>query len=54
MDAADKVQIQKMSLRGGLNLRYRIEIAAAFLAHLMDHAYAAAVANSGDPGDLPS
>jgi hypothetical protein len=34
---------------GGPNLRYRIEIAAAFLAHVIEHAYDAAVANGGDP-----
>ena len=46
--AADNVQIKKMNPTGGPNLRYRIELAAAFLAHVMDHAYAAAEANRGN------
>ena len=29
--------------KGGPNLRYRIEIAAALLAHVIEHAYDAAV-----------
>ena len=46
--AADQVQIEKMNPKGGPNLRYRIEIAAAFLSHVMDHAYDAATANGAD------
>jgi hypothetical protein len=52
IDAADQVQIEKMNPSGGTNLRYRIEIAAAFLAHVMEHAYDAAVANGGDPKEF--
>jgi hypothetical protein len=37
---------------GGPNLRYRIEIATAFLAHVIEHAYDAAVANGGDPREF--
>src|SRR5215813_8215720 len=48
IEAADEVQIKKINPRGGPNLRYRIELAAAFLAHVMDHAYAAAEANRGN------
>ena len=42
--AADRVQIQ-MNPTGGTNLRCRIELAAAFLSHVLIHAYEAAVAN---------
>jgi hypothetical protein len=52
IEAADKVQIKKMNPTGGSNLRYRIEIAAAFLAHVMDHAYDAGLATSTDPKEL--
>jgi hypothetical protein len=52
IEAADKVQIAKMNPTGGPNLRYRIEIAAAFLAHVMDHAYDAGLATSTDPKEL--
>ena len=38
IQAADKVQIEKLNPKGGANLRYRIEIAAAFLCHVMEHA----------------
>jgi hypothetical protein len=41
---ADKVQIEKLNPHGGPNLRYRVELAAAFLAHVMSHAYDAAEA----------
>lgn len=37
-----------MNPTGGANLRYRIEIAAAFLSHVMIHAYDAAIA-TGNP-----
>lgn len=47
IDAADEVQIKKLSPTGGPNLRYRIELAAAFLAHVMAHAYAAVGATGG-------
>lgn len=48
---SDEVQIERMDPRGGPNLRYRIELAAAFLAHVMEHAYAAAEALGGmEPG----
>ena len=52
IEAADKVQIERMNPTGGPNLRYRIELAAAFLAHVIDHAYAAAVANGGGPREF--
>jgi hypothetical protein len=52
IDAADKVQIERMNPMGGPNLRYRIEIAAAFLAHVIEHAYDAAVANGCDPREF--
>jgi hypothetical protein len=38
IEAADRVQIKRMNPTGGPNLRYRIEIAAAFLSHVMIHA----------------
>jgi hypothetical protein len=44
IQAADKLQIKRLNPTGGANLRYRIEIAAAVLASVMDHAYDAAVA----------
>lgn len=50
--AADQVQIKKMNPTGGPNLRYRIEIAAAFLSHVLEHAYDAGVATSSDPKEL--
>jgi hypothetical protein len=52
ISAADKVQIEKLNPTGGANLRYRIEIAAAFLSHVMEHAYDAAKAGGGDPDAL--
>jgi len=51
--AADRVQIKKMNPKGGPNLRYRIELASAFVAHVLEHAYSAALATgTGDPRDL--
>ena len=50
--AADQVQINHMNPTGGPNLRYRIEIAAAFLSHVLEHAYDAGVAKGGDPKEL--
>ena len=50
--AADQVQIKNMNPTGGPNLRYRIEIAAAFLSHVLGHAYDAGVAKGGDPKEL--
>ena len=50
--AADKVQIEKMNPKGGPNLRYRIELAAAFLAHVMHHASDAATTNNDDVADV--
>jgi hypothetical protein len=50
--AADEVQVQKLNPKGGANLRYRIEIAAAFLSHVMMHAYDAATATGSDPKEL--
>jgi len=47
IDAADEVQVKKMNPKGGPNLRYRIELAAVFLAHVMDHAYASIGATGG-------
>jgi hypothetical protein len=44
IEAASKVQLERLNPSGGANLRYRIELAAAFLAHVIDHAYEAAVA----------
>jgi hypothetical protein len=46
------VQLERLNPIGGANLRYRVEVAAAFLAHVMDHAYDAAVANGGDPREF--
>jgi len=51
IDAADEVQIKKLNPTGGPNLRYRIELAAAFLAHVMAHAYAA-VSATGTGGKM--
>jgi hypothetical protein len=39
VEAAGEIQMKKLNPTGGANLRYRIELAAAFLAHVMDHAY---------------
>ena len=50
--AADQVQIDNLNPDGGPNLRYRIELAAAFLAHVMEHAYKAAEAGKADPKQL--
>ena len=50
--AADQVQVKNMNPTGGPNLRYRIEIAAAFLSHVLGHAYDAGVAKGGDPKEL--
>jgi hypothetical protein len=52
ISAADKVQVEKLNPTGGANLRYRIEIAAAFLSHVIEHAYDAAKAGGGDPAAL--
>jgi hypothetical protein len=52
IEASDNVQIEKLNPKGGPNLRYRIELAAAFLAHVMDHAYDASVATSSDTKEL--
>ena len=47
------MQARKLNPTGGPNLRYRIELAAAFLADVMDHAYDAAIATAtSDPNDL--
>jgi hypothetical protein len=51
IDAADGVQIKKMNPTGGANLRYRIELAAAFLAHVMQHAYNSVGATTGEGVD---
>jgi hypothetical protein len=39
ISAADRVQVKKLNPTGGANLRYRIEIAAAFLAHILHHGF---------------
>jgi len=48
IEAADRVQVKKINPTGGPNLRYRIELAAAFLAQVMEHAYGAGQANKAD------
>jgi hypothetical protein len=50
--AAGDVQRKKMNPQGGPNLRYRIEIAAAFLTDVMEQAYEAALATSSEPREL--
>jgi hypothetical protein len=50
--AADKVQIKKLNPKGGANLRFRIEIAAAFLAYVLQHAYKAGIDTDTDPKEL--
>jgi hypothetical protein len=52
--AASKVQMKKLNPTGGPNLRYRIELAAAFLAHVMQHAYDSVGATGGkmDPKEF--
>jgi hypothetical protein len=52
IDAADRVHIEKLNPTGGANLHYRIELAAAFLAFVMDHAYEAGVATGTDSVNL--
>ena len=52
--AADQVQVEKMNPKGGPNLRYRIEIAEAFLSHVMVHAYDAALATGMDEEEFVS
>jgi hypothetical protein len=50
--AADKVQMRRLNPKGGPNLRYRIELAAAFLAMVLQSAYKAGVETGTDPNDL--
>jgi hypothetical protein len=50
--AADEVQTEKLNPTGGANLRYRVEIAGAFLSHVMEHANDAAIAGGLDPKEL--
>jgi hypothetical protein len=50
--AADKVQIEKLNPKGGPNLRFRVEIAAAFLSEVMRHAYTAALDTKTEPAEL--
>jgi hypothetical protein len=45
IEAADRVQVKRINPSGGPNLRYRIELAAAFLAMVMDQARGGAEAN---------
>jgi hypothetical protein len=52
IEAAGKVQLRKLNPKGGANLRYRIELAAAFLTHVMQHAYEAGLATKSDPKEL--
>jgi len=52
MPSTARVQLERLNPYGGPNLRYRIELAAAFLAHVIDHAYDAAVRNGGDPKEF--
>jgi hypothetical protein len=52
IDAADQVQIKRINPKGGPNLRYRIELAAAFLAHVLHFAYDAGLATGGDPKEI--
>jgi hypothetical protein len=44
INAADRIQVRKLNPTGGANLRYRIEIAAAFLAHILHHGFDAGAA----------
>jgi|SRR5215831_6712569 len=52
--AADQVQIKKLNPTGGPNLRFRIELTAAFLADVMEHAYESVGATGGgmDPQEF--
>jgi hypothetical protein len=46
--AASKIQAARLNPDGGPNLRWRIELAAAFLASAIDHAISAAEANDAN------
>lgn len=50
--AADKIQQRRLNPKGGPNLRYRVEIAAAFLAEVLRHAYTAGVDTKSNPEEL--
>jgi hypothetical protein len=50
--AASQVQHQKLNPKGGANLRYRIELAAVFLADVLGSAYEAGLATDYDPVKL--
>jgi hypothetical protein len=50
--AACVVQDERLNPTGGANLRYRIELAAAFLADVLGAAYEAGLAVDYDPVDL--
>src|SRR6476661_3895188 len=46
--AADAVQVKKLKPEGGANLRWRIDLAPALLAFVMEHARRAREATLGD------
>lgn len=51
--AASQVQAKRLNPKGGANLRYRIELAAAFLADVLGSAYEAGLATGWDePSEL--
>jgi hypothetical protein len=50
--AAGQVQLKKLNPKGGANLRYRIELAAAFLADVLGSSYEAGLATNYDPREL--
>jgi hypothetical protein len=49
--AAGQVQRKRLNPKGGANLRYRIELASAFLADVLGSAYEAGIAIDGDPSN---
>jgi hypothetical protein len=50
--AAGQVQHKKLNPKGGANLRYRIELAAVFLADVIGSAYEAGLATGYGPDEL--
>ena len=50
--AASQVQGERLNPKGGANLRYRIELAAVFLADVLGSSYEAGLAVGYDPVDL--
>jgi hypothetical protein len=49
VEAASRIQNERMNPTGGPNLRWRIELASAFLAAAIDHGYNAGEATKHDP-----